>query len=71
MIAYQGVAIDGRSGRGVTPYQIAARNGAGELYGGMLFIDSPDVAARLVAVAKQRGQTIDMTSPVVIVPARQ
>jgi ankyrin repeat protein len=67
----RGLAIDAKTERGLTPYQIAAHNGAGQLYGNMLFIHSPDVADRLVKIAKERGQTIDTTSPVVLTPVRR
>lgn len=62
-LAEQGVPLDTKSKAGISPYHIATDNA-----GGMYHI-APDVAERLLALAKARGEAID-TRPPVKVPRR-
>jgi uncharacterized protein len=59
----QGVPLDAKTRRGISPYHIATDNA-----GGMYHI-APEIAERLVAAGKQRGAPID-TVPPKIVPMR-
>jgi ankyrin repeat protein len=62
-LAERGVPLDTKSSVGISPYHIATDNA-----GGMYHI-APDVAERLVALAKARGEAID-TRPPTKVPRR-
>lgn len=53
----QGVPLDVHTKRGISAYHIATDNA-----GGMYHI-APEIAERLVALAKQRGETIDLVPP--------
>lgn len=62
-LAERGVPLDTKSKVGISPYHIATDNA-----GGMYHI-APDVAERLIALAKARGEAID-TRPPAKVPRR-
>ncbi|MGE0392356.1 MAG: ankyrin repeat domain-containing protein [Vicinamibacterales bacterium] len=56
----RGVPIDKKTERGISAYHIATDNA-----GGMYHI-APEVAERLLALAKARGETVDTTPPAVV-----
>jgi ankyrin repeat protein len=53
----QGVPLDTHTKRGISPYHIATDNA-----GGMYHI-APEIAERLLALAKERGEKIDTVPP--------
>lgn len=59
-LAERGVPLDKKTERGISAYHIATDNA-----GGMYHI-APEVAERLLALAKARGETVDTTPPAVV-----
>ena len=59
-LAQHGVPLDTKTDRGITPYHIATDHAGG------MFHVAPDVAERILALAKERGETIDTTPPAVV-----
>lgn len=60
-LAGKGVALDTHSKGGITPYHIAS--GVGGINDTLAVHIVPELAERFVALAKERGETLDMTAP--------